>query len=157
MEIYPKSNIYVEQIFSKKSRIDELVLSIMKIEQKSNYDNEFILNEYKKFIDFLNKSNINNELKNHLGNFESPFLNNYRLIPKTNFDSYFLFFKIRVDKGIDFSKNIYLVYEENDSLVYYNIKTDKILPNFPLKDNAAYRNYYYIIGKWKKNNSISLG
>ena len=60
MEIYPESNIYVEQIFSTKRRTDELLLSIMKSEQKSNYNNEFILNEYKQFIDFLNRSNINN-------------------------------------------------------------------------------------------------
>ena len=156
MEIYPKSNIYIEQIFSKKRRTDELLYSIMKSEQKSNYNNEFILKEYNKFIDFLNKSNINKELKKHLGNFESPFLNNYRLIPNINFVNYLLFFKKGIDNGIDFSKNIYLTYEYNNSLVYYNIKTDKKLKNFSIKDNAAYKDYYYIIGKWKENNSISL-
>ena len=156
MEIYPESNIYVEQIFNTKRRTDELLLSIMKSEQKSNYDNEFILNEYKKFIDFLNKSNINNELKKHLGNFESTFLNNYRLIPNINFDNCLLIFKKGIDNGIDFSKNIYLTYEDKNRLVYYNIKTDKILKNFSIKDNAVYKNYYYIIGKWKENKSINL-
>jgi len=156
MEIYPESNIYVEQIFSKKRRTDELLLSIMKSEQKSNYNNAFMLNEYNKFIDFLNKSNINKELKKHLGNFESPFLNNYRLIPNINFANYLLFFKKRIDNGIDFSKKIYLAYEYNNNLVYYNFKTGKKLKNFSIKDNSAYKDYYYIIGKWKENNTINL-
>ena len=128
----------------------------MKNEQKSNYGNEFILNENKKFIAFLNKSNITNELKKHLGKFESPFLNNYRLIPNINFDNYLLFFKIGIDKGIVFKKNIYLTYEENDSLIYYNLKKDKILKIFSIKDNQTYKNYYYIIGRWKENYSINL-
>ena len=156
MEIYPESNIYVEQFFIKRRRTNELLFTIMKDERKLGYDNEFISNQYKKFRNYLDKTNIDNELKKHLGNFESPFLNNYRLMPNINFDNYLLFFKINPNKEIDFSTNIILTYEDNNNLVYYNIKSDKKLYNFSIKNNMEYKNYYYIVGNWIENESINL-
>ena len=156
MEIYPKSNVYIEQIFSKNRRTDELLFSLMINEQRLKNNDKLLLDEYKKFLNILKQSNINNELKKHLGNFESPFSNNYRLIPKINFNNYLLFFKIGKNNEIDFSKNLILVYDDNNSLIYYNITTDKLLKNYSIRDNFEYRNYYYVIGKWIDNNSINL-
>ena len=156
MEIYPKSNVYIEQIFSKNRRTDELLFSLMINEQRLKNNDKLLLDEYKKFLNILKQSNINNELKKHLGNFESPFSNNYRLIPKINFNNYLLFFKIGKNNEIDFSKNLILVYDDNNNLIYYNITTDKILKNYSIRDNFEYRNYYYVIGKWIDNNSINL-
>lgn len=156
MEIYPESNIYVEQIFSKRRRTNELLLSIMMHEQKSKFDDGFITNEYKKFIDFLKTCSIKEELKKKLGNFESHFSNNYRLIPNFNFANYILFFKLGGNMGIDYKIDLILSYDDNNSLVYYDIKSDKVLKNYSIKDKIKYKNYYYVIGKWKENKSINL-
>ena len=155
MEIYPNAKEYVQQNFSKRKRQEELIDSLMKLEQELKNDNEFIKNEYKKFINYLKKTNIKSELKSHLGNFET-FSNNYRLIPKADFETYLLFFKVQNNREIDFNHELLLVYDNNGELIYYNIKNDKVLKNYSIKDNYQYKNYYYAIGKWNKDSGISL-
>ena len=155
MEIYPNANEFVHQNFSKRKRQEELINSLMKLEQESKNDNEFIKNEYIKFLNFLKKTNIKNELKSHLGNFEA-LSNNYRLISKPDFETYFLFFKVKDNREIDFQHELLLVYDDNGTMVYYNIKDDKILKNYSIKNNYQYKNYYYAIGKWIKDIDINL-
>ena len=70
--------------------------------------------------------------------------------------NYLLFFKKGKNNEIDFSKNLILVYDDKNSLTYYNITTNKILKNYSIRDKFEYRNYYYVIGKWIDNNSINL-
>ena len=41
-------------------------------------------------------------------------------------------------------------------MVYYNIKTDKIIKSDLLKNNNEYKKYYYVLGKWTKENLINL-
>ena len=156
MEIYPNSQEYIEQIFAKRSRIVELLGSIIKEEHNYENDEKFIIGEYKKFLDFLAKTNIKSNLKSHLGEFESPFYNNYRTFPKTIFDVYALFFKIGENQTIDYSKELILVYEENNSLVHYDIKQDKKLKNYSLKNNRQYKKYHYVLGKWTIINNMEL-
>ena len=156
MEIYPESNIYEEQIFIKRRRTNELLFSFMMNEQKSNYEDKFISNEYDKFMEFLKSCSIKEEIKKNLGNFETPFSNNYRAIPNYYFANYILFFKLGPNSGIDFKKELILAYDDNISLVYYDIKSDKVLKNFSLKDNKNYKNYYFVVGKWKENKTINL-
>jgi len=155
MEIYPNANEFVQQNFSKRKRQDELIDSLMKLEQELENDNEFISNQYKQFLIFLKKTNISSELKSHLGNFET-LSNNYRLIPKPDFETYFLFFKVKDNKEIDFKNEVLLVYDNNGAMVYYSIKNDRILKNFSIKNDYQYKNYYYAIGKWIKDIDIKL-
>lgn len=76
---------------------------------------------------------------------------------KVFYDTYLLFFKIKKDNKIDFSSNLILVYDNNNnSVVYYNIKTDKIIKSDLLKNNNEYKKYYYVLGKWTKENLINL-
>ena len=156
MEIYPNPNVYINQIFSKNRRTDELLFSLMISEQQLKNNDKFLLNEYKKFLNSLMYSHIKTELKKHLGEFQSPFSNNYRLIPNINFNNYLLFFQIGKNKEIDFSKNLILVYDDINSLTYYNITTDKILKNYSIRNKFEYRTYYYVIGKWVDNNGINF-
>lgn len=156
MEIYPNSQEYIEQIFAKRSRIVELFDSIIKEEHNYKNDEKFIIDEYKEFLNFLSKTNIDTNLKSHLGEFESPFYNNYRTFPKTIFDAYALFFKLGENQKIDYSKELILVYEKSNSLVYYDIKKDKKLKNFSLKNERQYKKYYYVLGKWTIINNMEL-
>ena len=77
------------------------------------------------------------ELKNHLGEFEL-FSSNYILIPKIIFEVYLLFFKVKNNQEIDFNKDLLLAYDNNGSLVYYNLKNGRLLNNFSIKDNYEY-------------------
>ena len=155
-EIYPNSEIYTKQIYFKKRKIEDFIFSISKIEQKEKNENEFILNEYKEFKEFILKTQIKDNLKIHLGEFLTSFSNDYSLIPKIFFDYYILFFKITMNKKIDYEKKIILVYEENNKLIYYNIKSDKIIPNFSIINKNEYKNYYYVLGKWISDKIINL-
>ena len=58
--------------------------------------------------------------------------------------------------GIDYKIDLILSYDDNNSLVYYYIKSDKVLKNYSIKDKIKYKNYYYVMGKWKENKSINL-
>ena len=58
--------------------------------------------------------------------------------------------------GIDYKKDLILSYDDNNSLVYCDIKSNKVLKNYSIKDKMKYKNYYYVIGKWKENKSINL-
>ena len=156
MEIYPNSEEYIEQIFIKRSRIVELFYSIIKEEHNYENDEKFVINEYKKFLNFLNTTEIKSNLKSHLGEFESPFYNNYRTFPKTIFEVYALFFKIGENQTIDYTKELILIYEDNNSLVYYDIKQDKKLKKFSLKNNRQYKKYHYVIGKWIITDNMEL-
>ena len=155
MEIYPNADEYIQQNLSKRKRQDEFIDSLMKLDQELQNDNDFIKNEYKKFLNYLKKTNIKSELKKHLGNFEA-FSNNYKLIPKPDFETYFLFFKVKDNREIDFNNELLLVYDINGTMVYYNIKNDKILKNYSIKNNYQFKNYYYAIGKWIKDIDINL-
>ena len=155
MQIYPYTNEYVPQNYSKRKIQEELIDSLMKLEQELKNDNNFIKKEYKKFLNYLAKTNIKNELKSHLGNFE-VFSNNYRFIPKVDFETYLLFFKVQDNREIDFNHELLLAYDNDITLIYYDIKKDKILKNYSIKDNYQYKNYYYAIGKWIKDPSLNL-
>ena len=66
------------------------------------------------------------------------------------------FLKYFVQPTYYFSKDLILVYDDNNSIVYYNIKTQQIYDNNLFKKKNEYKNYHYVLGEWKKENSINL-
>ena len=151
-QIYPINNKYDAQYFSKKKKLDNILFSIMKAEEKKNkYYEE---NEYENFIRYLQKkTNIKNDISQHLGKFIMSFSNNYRAIPKLFCNYYLLFFKLLNGK-IDYTKDIILLYEANNKIFNYNITKDKFLKELEIKEE--YNNYYYVIGEWDDKNEIDL-
>ena len=93
MEIYPDANYYWKYDYIKQNNPEELLESLVNLDQQIQNDNAFIKGQYKKFLEYLNKTNIKKELKSHFGEFEI-FSDNYRLFPEIYFDIYLLFFKV---------------------------------------------------------------
>ena len=156
MEIYPNANEYVKYSYRKHKNSERFLESLVNLAHKSQNDNAFIKDQYKKFLEYLKKTNIKNELKSHLGEFEI-FFDNYQFFPVILFDIYLLFFKVNENQEIDFSKDLILGYDDdNENFVCYNLKTDKIVKNISLKDNNEFKNYHYAIGKWRIDQEMNL-
>jgi len=154
MEIYPTADKYIEQDLKKKNNIENELFFFVK--NNNNIENNFIIGQYNEFKKFLENLKISKSLKNSLGDFKTNFINEYSYFPKVFCSTYLLFFKTKDGGGIDFSKDLILVYDDNNSIVYYNIKTQQIYDNNLFKKKNEYKNYHYVLGEWKKENSINL-
>ena len=158
-QIYPYSDKFSGQNYSKRNKLQDLFLSITSIEHKEQIPhkrNQANFEEYNNFIKFLKAKQINNDLINHLGEFYTNISNDYSVAQILFNKQYILFCKVNNNKEIDYSKSMILVYEEDNILIYYDLeKKKKLNDNYMIK-KKAYREYYYIIGQWIDDKVINL-
>ena len=150
-QVYPDVPEYVSQYYEKRKKFDEILLPLIKINQEKIKKNEIKLSdlgqEYNDFKEYLQEKDIDDNLKNHLGKFYTKISQEEFIYPKLYFDFYLLFFQINSNKKIDYKKEIILVYEDNNTICYYNITNDKKDDKLSIKD--LIKKYSYIIGFWK--------
>ena len=150
-QIYPNVPEYVTQYYEKKKKIDHILIPLIINKQEKIKKNEIklvdLVQEYNDFKAYLQKKDIDDNLKNHLGKFYTKILQEDFIYPKLYFDFYLLFFHINSNKKIDYKKEIFLVYEDNNAIYYYDITNDKKGNKLSIKD--LYDKYSYIIGFWK--------
>ena len=163
-EIYPNSEQFFPQIYSKIDRLNEIVDSmgnLIKEEKPINISNQANLDMYNKFIDYLKQMHVKNDLIKHLGEFITNIFNNYFIRQKITDKKYLLFFKVKEvnekEKEIDFSNDMILAYEIESKVIYYDIqKNVQLKKEFSILTRKKFKEYYYIVGKWIYDKIINL-
>jgi len=159
-EIYPNSEQFLPQIYSKIDRINEMINSMGNLvdEEKSiNINNQANLDMYNKFIDYLKQKQVKNDLIKHLGEFITKIFNNYIIRQIVMDKKYLLFFKVKKEEEIDFTNDMILVYEIKGKTIYYDIqKNVQLKKEFSILTKKKFKEYYYIIGKWIDDKIINL-
>lgn len=163
-EIYPNSEQFFPQIYSKIDRLNEIVDSmgnLIKEEKPINISNQANLDMYNKFIDYLKQMQVKNDLIKHLGEFITDIFNNYFIRQIIMDKKYLLFFKVKEvnekEKEIDFSNDMILAYEIESKMIYYDIqKNVQLKREFSILTQKKFKEYNYIVGKWIDDKIINL-
>ena len=159
-EIYPESKVYEPALYFKIKRIDQFVSSINEKQQVDLIKSEFkdyplpLIKEQDEFLNYLKSCKINKSVIESIGPFVSHVLKDFSFYPTLYFDYYLLFFSFIEGNTIDYSKDLFLMYEESYNLHIYNLRTHKYINMENFKKNIA--DLHIIIGQWKKDNSLSL-
>jgi len=153
-QIYPKEEEYISQNYEKGKRFNQSLTATLKRlqEDRKKLMIAALEKEYRDFIDFLHLKGVNSSLMKHFGRFYNKQMAPVEF-PILTFNFYSIFFKPKISKEIDYTKDLYLEYEENNLIHYYDIQHGK---ETKINLETLLKEYCLIVGIWIDNNEIKL-